>query len=120
VSRQTQDQAGDLATVVEESVHGIRVLKAFGRGGHALDKFSGQARTLRDTEIRKARSLSRISLIMSLIPEVVLGVALVIGVALVVRGQLSIGAIVAFYARREGRGRPVLRRPGDREHDRRP
>ncbi len=98
VSRQTQDQAGDLATVIEESVHGIRVLKAFGRGGHALDKFSGQASTLRDTEIRKARALSRISLIMSLIPEVVLGIALVVGVALVVRGELSIGAIVAFFA----------------------
>ncbi|MET0695492.1 MAG: ABC transporter ATP-binding protein, partial [Propionibacteriaceae bacterium] len=98
VSRQTQDQAGDLATVIEESVHGIRVLKAFGRGGHALDKFAGQASTLRDTEIRKARALSRISLIMSLIPEVVLGIALVLGVSLVVRGELSIGAIVAFFA----------------------
>ena len=29
VSRRSQDQAGDLATAVEESVHGIRVLKAF-------------------------------------------------------------------------------------------
>ena len=28
---------GDLATAVEESVHGIRVLKAFGRGKHALE-----------------------------------------------------------------------------------
>ena len=31
-SRLSQDQAGDLATAVEESVHGIRVIKAFGRG----------------------------------------------------------------------------------------
>ena len=36
VARRSQDQAGDLATTVEESVHGIRVLKAFGRGKHAL------------------------------------------------------------------------------------
>src|SRR4051794_31593890 len=36
VARRSQDQAGDLATAVEESVHGIRVLKAFGRGQHAL------------------------------------------------------------------------------------
>ena len=34
-SRLSQDQAGDLATSVEESVHGIRVLKAFGRGAPA-------------------------------------------------------------------------------------
>ncbi|MFD2029105.1 ABC transporter transmembrane domain-containing protein [Promicromonospora aerolata] len=32
ISRLSQDQSGDLATTVEESVHGIRVLKAFGRG----------------------------------------------------------------------------------------
>ena len=32
VARRARDQAGDLATAVEESVHGIRVLKAFGRG----------------------------------------------------------------------------------------
>ncbi len=32
------DKAGDLATSVEESVHGVRVLKAFGRGSHALHK----------------------------------------------------------------------------------
>ncbi len=31
VARRSQDQVGDLATSVEQSVHGIRVLKAFGR-----------------------------------------------------------------------------------------
>jgi ATP-binding cassette subfamily B protein len=41
VARRSQDQAGDLATTVEESVHGIRVLKAFGRGSHALKNFAG-------------------------------------------------------------------------------
>ncbi|HLS13596.1 MAG TPA: ABC transporter transmembrane domain-containing protein, partial [Beutenbergiaceae bacterium] len=40
ISRLSQDQAGDLATTVEESVHGIRVLKAFGRGREAYRSFS--------------------------------------------------------------------------------
>ena len=44
LTRQSQDQAGDLATAVEESVHGIRVLKAFGRGKHALQKFAARPR----------------------------------------------------------------------------
>ena len=55
LARQSQDQAGDLATSVEESVHGIRVLKAFGRGKHALQKFTQQAETLRETEIEQGR-----------------------------------------------------------------
>ena len=35
-SRAAQDQWGDVATKVEESVHGIRVLRSFGRGRDAL------------------------------------------------------------------------------------
>ncbi|MEF3007208.1 ABC transporter transmembrane domain-containing protein, partial [Pseudomonas aeruginosa] len=57
LTRQSQDQAGDLATSVEESVHGIRVLKAFGRGKHALQKFTRQAESLRETELGKARAV---------------------------------------------------------------
>ncbi|MEA9980157.1 ABC transporter transmembrane domain-containing protein, partial [Pseudomonas sp. RTS4] len=45
-ARRSQDQVGDLATSVEESVHGIRVLKAFGRGSFALKKFQTQAEQL--------------------------------------------------------------------------
>lgn len=98
VSRLSQDQAGDLATTVEESVHGIRVLKAFGRGRHALDSFTEQAEELRSTEIRKARSLATVSLVVSMIPELALGLALVVGVMSVATEQLSIGALVAFFA----------------------
>lgn len=98
VSRKSQDQAGDLATTVEESVHGIRVLKAFGRSREALDSFNDQAEELRDTEIHKANSLARFSLIVTLLPELALGASLVIGILLAVNGDVSIGGLVAFFA----------------------
>ncbi len=98
VSRKSQDQAGDLATAVEESVRGIRVLKAFGRSGEALDAFNQQAEELRRTEIFKARSLANFSLIVTLLPELALGASLVVGVLLAARGDVSIGALVAFFA----------------------
>ncbi len=60
VARRSQDQAGDLATTVEESVHGIRVLKAFGRGKYALRNFESQAELLRGTEIEKAKAIAGI------------------------------------------------------------
>lgn len=97
-SRKSQDQAGDLATAVEESVHGIRVLKAFGRSREALANFSGQAEELRQTEISKARSLASFSMIVTLLPELALGTALTVGVLLVAGGQLTVGAVVAFFA----------------------
>jgi ATP-binding cassette, subfamily B, bacterial len=98
VARRSQDQAGDLATAVEESVHGIRVLKAFGRGKHALQNFSHQAEELRGTEIEKARAIAGIWLWLLLVPDVTFALCLLGGVWLAVTGQLSVGELVAFFA----------------------
>lgn len=98
VARRSQDQAGDLATTVEESVHGIRVLKAFGRSREALENFNEQAEELRQTEIVKAKHLATFSLVVTLLPELALGAGLVVGVVLASTGELSIGALVAFFA----------------------
>ena len=98
VARRSQDQAGDLATTVEESVHGIRVLKAFGRSREALETFNEQAEELRQTEISKARHQAMFTLVVTLLPELALGTGLVVGIMLCASGQLSIGAMVAFFA----------------------
>lgn len=98
VARRSQDQAGDLATTVEESVHGIRVLKAFGRSREALENFNEQAEELRQTEIAKAKHQAAFTMVVTLLPELALGTGLVVGVMLCASGQLSIGALVAFFA----------------------
>jgi ATP-binding cassette subfamily B protein len=98
VARRSQDQAGDLATTVEESVHGIRVLKAFGRSREALENFEEQAEELRQTEIDKARHQAMFTMVVTLLPELALGAGLVVGIMLCATGQLSIGALVAFFA----------------------
>ncbi|TAJ47541.1 MAG: ABC transporter ATP-binding protein [Herbiconiux sp.] len=98
VARLSQDQAGDLATSVEESVHGIRVLKAFGRSRYALKRFENQAEQLRGTEIEKAKAIAGIWLYLTLIPDLAFGVCLVVGVWLASTGQSSVGELVAFFA----------------------
>jgi ATP-binding cassette subfamily B protein len=98
VARRSQDQAGDLATTVEESVHGIRVLKAFGRSREALENFNEQAEELRQIEIAKAKHQAAFTMVVTLLPELALGAGLVVGVMLCAGGQLSIGALVAFFA----------------------
>ncbi|GAA1735688.1 ABC transporter ATP-binding protein [Isoptericola hypogeus] len=97
IARLSQDQSGDLATTVEESVHGIRVLKAFGRGRDALESFTGQAEQLRRTEIRKAGNQATVTTSLQLIPEVTLAVCLVLGSVLAARGQITLGDLVAFF-----------------------
>lgn len=98
LARQSQDQAGDLATSVEESVHGIRVLKAFGRGKHALHKFAEQAETLRQTELRKARAVGLIWFWLVLLPDMAFALCLGAGIYLVQLGQLQVAELIAFFA----------------------
>jgi len=98
VSRRSQDQSGDLATAVEESVHGIRVLKAFGRGKHALSSFRAQAEQLRSTEIEKARLDANIWVWILIVPTVALAICLLLGVWLASQGELTMGQLVAFFA----------------------
>ncbi|MGF6823037.1 ATP-binding cassette subfamily B protein [Microbacterium sp. ZKA21] len=98
LARQSQDQAGDLATSVEESVHGIRVLKAFGRGQHALRRFSSQAETLRETELNKARAVGKIWFWLDLMPQVAFGLSLITGIWLVWQGAIDLPQLFAFFA----------------------
>ena len=97
LARLGQDQQGDLATAVEESVHGIRVLKAFGRGAHALKGFGVKAEQLRGTELTKAREIAGVWLWLLLIPDIAFAAALVAGVWLVSTGAFSVGELVAFF-----------------------
>ena len=98
IARLSQDQAGDLATSVEESVHGIRVLKAFGRGEHAASKFAAEAKDLRSTELKKAGLIANIWVYLLMIPESAIALSMLVGVFLVADGSLTVGGLVAFFA----------------------
>jgi ATP-binding cassette subfamily B protein len=98
IARQSQDQAGDLATAVEESVHGIRVLKAFGRGEFAAQKFAAGATDLRSTELKKAGLIANMWAYLLFLPETALGLSMFAGILLVAEGSLTVGGLVAFFA----------------------
>ncbi|MCL7430408.1 ABC transporter ATP-binding protein [Streptomyces sp. YS415] len=98
VARRAQDQVGDLTTVVEESVLGIRIIKGFGRHRSQARAFRELSSTLRGTELRKARLLAVIWAVIVTLPEVAVGAALVVGCVQVADGQLSAGTLVAFLS----------------------
>ncbi|MFE5030390.1 ABC transporter ATP-binding protein [Streptomyces sp. NPDC056683] len=98
VARLAQDQVGDLTTVVEESVLGIRIIKGFGRHRSQAHAFRELVRTLRGTELRKARMLAMIWGVIVTLPEVAIGAALLWGSIQVAEGGLSAGTLVAFLS----------------------
>ncbi|MFF7068947.1 ABC transporter ATP-binding protein [Streptomyces pseudovenezuelae] len=98
VARLAQDQVGDLTTVVEESVLGIRIIKGFGRHRSQARAFRELSGTLRGTELRKAGLLATIWGVIVTLPEVAIGAALVLGCVQVADGELSAGTLVAFLS----------------------
>ncbi|WP_199571139.1 ABC transporter ATP-binding protein [Streptomyces murinus] len=98
VARRAQDQVGDLTTLVEESVLGIRVVKGFGRHRSQARAFDALCADLRGTELHKARLLATIWGVIVTLPELAIGAALVLGVIQVADGDLSAGTLVAFLS----------------------
>ena len=94
-ARRSQDQVGDLATVVEESVLGIRVLKSLGRGRRLSARFVADARGLRGTELTKVRLLAALWTVVVLVPEAAIAVILALGAYGVADGTLTLGTLVA-------------------------
>jgi ATP-binding cassette subfamily B protein len=97
-SRMLQDQQGDLATQIEESAQGIRVIRSFGRREHMAERFAVGAQRLHDTAVSKARMLAKTWSQFDLVPNITLAIVLVIGALQVARGHLSLGALVAFVS----------------------
>ncbi|MFF7443347.1 ABC transporter ATP-binding protein [Streptomyces sp. NPDC008122] len=98
VARTSQDQVGDLTTLVEESVLGIRIVKGFGRHRSQAKAFHALAGHLRGTELAKARLLAAIWAVITAVPELAIGTALVLGTVQVADGNLSAGTLVAFLS----------------------
>ncbi|MEU6444214.1 ABC transporter ATP-binding protein [Streptomyces sp. NPDC047046] len=97
-ARRAQDQIGDVTTLVEESVLGIRVVKGFGRHRSQARVFRARARELRATELRKAHLLAWIWGVITTLPELAIVTALVLGTIRVADGDLSAGTLVAFLS----------------------
>jgi ATP-binding cassette subfamily B protein len=96
LSRRAQDQAGHVATHVEESALGLRAIKSFGREDYVFDRFDGQARQLYDTQIRKVSVSAKFWTLLEVIPNITLIVVLGLGAYAAGRGLVTLGTLVAF------------------------
>ncbi|GAA4539903.1 ABC transporter ATP-binding protein [Pseudonocardia xishanensis] len=95
VARRAQDQAGDLATVVEESALGVRVLRSLGRRREITARFLADARVLRGTQLHMVRLRAALWCVLVLLPEAGITVILGLGAWGVASGVLTLGTLVA-------------------------
>jgi len=92
-----QQKAGEVAQAAEESVVGIRVIKAFGREDYRTDQFSDVSYRAFRRNMDAARLESFYSPLLSFLPIIGLAVVIIYGGTLVIDHQLSLGAFVQFY-----------------------
>ena len=86
----------DVATVVEENIAGVRVVKSFAGERHQIARMAGVADQLRWAMVKGADVSARYIPALEHLPRLSLAVVLLYGGLLVEDGTLGIGALVAF------------------------
>ena len=91
-----QARLADVATIVDENVNGVRVVKSFAAEQQQLRALSGAAQRVQWGYIKDADLRARFTPLVQNLPQVGLALVLVFGGYMVIHGTLGIGAILAF------------------------
>lgn len=96
LSRSSQDQSGHVATHVEESAAGRRVVMSFGREEYVYRRFDAQATALYDVGVRQVSVSARFWTLLEIIPNLTLIVVLGLGAYAAGHGLVTLGTLAAF------------------------
>ncbi|HEY4333755.1 MAG TPA: ABC transporter ATP-binding protein, partial [Ilumatobacteraceae bacterium] len=95
---QVQMKQAALATVVEESVSGVRVVKGFGAEAVQAAKLGSEAAQIQTVSLEAARIRSRFLPALDVLPQLGLIAVLAVGGHRVLRGEMTVGQLVEFNA----------------------
>jgi ATP-binding cassette subfamily B protein len=96
LARRSQDQDGDLTTLVEEASTGVRVLKSLGRGPEAAQGHLAQAAELGKTRVEMAVVDGIFWSTLNLVPNAAIAITVFLGALAISHHALTIGGLVAF------------------------
>jgi ATP-binding cassette subfamily B protein len=98
VSWLIQSRLAEIATIVDENINGVRVVKSFVAEPRELRTLNEAADRLRWSYIKDADLRARFTPAVQNLPQLGLALILVVGGVLVIHGHLGVGAILAFSA----------------------
>ena len=96
--REAQQRIAELTADAEESVSGIRVVKAFAQEERQLDRFRHSVQRVFDQQIYATRIQAVFGPLISFLPNLGLAAILLVGGREVMSGSLTVGSFTAFYA----------------------
>ena len=91
-----QARLADVATIVDENVNGVRVVKSFAAEEQQLRALSGAAEKVKWSYIKDADIRAQFTPLVQNLPQVGLALVLLFGGYMVIHGGLGVGAILAF------------------------
>jgi ATP-binding cassette subfamily B protein len=91
-----QTRQAALATIVEETVSGVRVVKGFGAEGVQSGKLADEADRIRDVSLQAARIRARFLPAIDVLPSIGLIAVLAIGGHRVLNGDMTVGQLIQF------------------------
>ncbi len=94
----TQARLADVATIVDENVNGVRVVKSFAQERAEVNRLADAAERVAWAYVKDAQIRGQWSPWVQNLPQLGLALVLVVGGIMVIHGGLSIGAILAFNA----------------------
>jgi ATP-binding cassette subfamily B protein len=97
-TRRLQEAWADAATLVEETISGIRVVKGLGAGSALSGRFRGRSDTIVGRALEVARLDAVFNPVLEALPLLGITAVLWVGGRQVISGSLSLGSFVAFNA----------------------
>ena len=93
-----QQRIGEVTARAEESISGIRIVKAFARERHMLDRFRHQVNRVFEQSMVSARLQSLYTPLMGFLPNLGLAAVLLVGGNQVINGSIQAGELAAFVS----------------------
>jgi ATP-binding cassette subfamily B protein len=94
--REVQQKLADVATVAEENIVGVHVVKSFAQEPQEQQKFEARSEAVFEQTIRANRQRALYVPLISWIPMLAQAAVLLVGARMVTRGELTVGGFVAF------------------------
>src|SRR6201995_5962268 len=95
--QEVSQRVAELTAEAEEKVSGIRIVKAFAREEFQLHRFQRSVKRVFDQSIYSTRLQAFFSPLIGFLPEIGVGLVLLVGGRMVIDGNLSLGNFTAFY-----------------------
>jgi len=98
IYRRVRDRLGDINARLQDSLSGIRVIQAFGQEERELERFAAESENYYRARVQGIRYWSTFFPAMRFVASLGTAIVLGVGAAMVVRGEMSLGTMVAFLS----------------------